>query len=71
MPTDFVRDVTHLRIIIFCKLYFFSYTGSFSHIIKISDGRSQLFVVLCMFLGEDNSLLDVIIIGINENQEIK
>ncbi len=56
MPTDFVRDVTHLRIIIFCKLYIFSYTGSFSHIIEISDGRSQLFVGLCMFLGEDNSL---------------
>ncbi len=34
MPTDFVRDVSHLRITIFCKLHF-SYTTSFSHIIKI------------------------------------
>ncbi len=52
-------------------MIFFSYTGSFSHISKISDGRSQLFVGLCMFLGEYNSLWDVIITGINENQEIK
>ncbi len=31
----------------------------------------NLFVGLCMFLGEDNSLIAVIITGINENQEIK
>ncbi len=31
----------------------------------------NLFVGLCMFLGEDTSLRAVIITGINENQEIK
>ncbi len=52
----FVRDVAHLRIIILCNFIFFSYIVSFSHISKSSEGRSQLFVGPCVFLGEDNSL---------------
>ncbi len=56
MPTDFVRDVTYLRIIIFCKKKKILTPVVLVILSRFPDGRSQLFVGLCMFLGEDNSL---------------